>query len=49
MHKERNFHEGNSTVGEWLGSGRGRARERHGMYESALRISVDLLNQLHRF
>jgi hypothetical protein len=31
MHKIRNFHEGPSTVGEWQGSGSGRAWERHGM------------------
>jgi hypothetical protein len=35
MHKIRNFHEGHSTVGEWQGSGRVAAGERHGMCESA--------------
>jgi hypothetical protein len=30
MHKIRNFHEGHSTVGEWQGSGKGMAWERHG-------------------
>jgi hypothetical protein len=35
MHKIRNFHEGHSAVGEWQGSGRGRAWERHGLCESA--------------
>jgi hypothetical protein len=37
MYKVRNFHEGHSTDGEWQGSGRVAAGERHGMYESALR------------
>jgi hypothetical protein len=36
MHKIRNFHEGHSTVGEWQGSGRVLAGERHGMCESAI-------------
>jgi hypothetical protein len=35
MHKIRNFHEGHSTVGEWQGSGRVMAGERHGMCELA--------------
>jgi hypothetical protein len=35
MHKIRNFHEGHNTVGEWQGSGRVVAGERHGMCESA--------------
>ena len=30
------FHEGHSTVGEWQGSGRVAAGERHGMCKSAL-------------
>jgi hypothetical protein len=34
MYKIRNFHEGHSTVGEWKGSGRVVAGERHGMCES---------------
>jgi hypothetical protein len=37
MHKIRNFHEGNSTVGEWLGSGRVVAGERHGVCESVFK------------
>jgi hypothetical protein len=35
MHKERNLHEGHSTVGEWQGTGSVVAGERHGMCESA--------------
>jgi hypothetical protein len=35
MHKVRNFHEGHSTVGEWQGSGRVAAGERHCMCELA--------------
>jgi hypothetical protein len=35
MHKVRNFHEGHSTIGEWQGSGRVAAWERHGMCELA--------------
>jgi hypothetical protein len=39
MHKIRNFHEGHSTIGEWQGSGRGTAWERHGMCESAFNMA----------
>jgi hypothetical protein len=38
MHKIRNFHEGHSTVGEWQGSGRVVAGERHGMCESTSKL-----------
>jgi hypothetical protein len=37
MHNIRNFHEGNITVGEWLGSGRVLAGERQGMCESVFK------------
>jgi hypothetical protein len=38
MHKIINFH-GHSTVGEWQGSGRVAAGERHGMCESAFKTA----------
>jgi hypothetical protein len=38
MHKIMNFHEGHSTVGEWQGSCRLVAGERHGMCESAFTV-----------
>jgi hypothetical protein len=40
MHKIKNFHEGHSTVGEWQGSGRETAWERHGMCEPAFRVFI---------
>jgi hypothetical protein len=42
VHKIRNFHVGHSTVGEWQGSGRFVAGERHGMCESAFGVSCDV-------
>jgi hypothetical protein len=55
MHKIRNFH-GQSTIGEWQGSGRETAWEQHGMCESTFthpslcntqKVPSHLLNARH--
>jgi hypothetical protein len=48
MHMKRNFHEGHSTVGEWQGSSRVVAEERHGMCESAFRDAMVSANMCTR-